>query len=329
MASFSYEEIVQKIQDEKGLSIDEISAKVKEKLNQLSDLISKEGAAHIIANELGVKVYETSPQAKRIKINELNPVHKGVEIVAKVTKMFEVRSFKTATREGKVANLSIADESGFCRLVLWDEKQIKDIEDKKVNEGDVLKITNAYIKENQGKKEVHLGGQGSWEINPAGETLDGVKTYSAPENRLIKDLEENETATVVGTVVQIFEPRFYDSCPQCRKKVVLGEQGMACPNHGVVESIPQAILNIVFDDSTENIRIVCFRENVGKVLEMEDVTVLRDNPEKFREVQRAVAGKQLKITGRVSRNTFFDRLEMLANAIEDADPKSLSAELQN
>ena len=103
---------------------------------------------------------------------------------------------------------------------------------------------------------------------------------------------------------------------------------MACEVHGRVQSVVQAILNIVFDDGTDNIRVVCFRDNVNKVLELEDVGVLRNDPDKFREVQRKVAGKQLKIQGRVNKNTFFDRLEMLANSVEEANPKELALELQ-
>ena len=331
MANIKYEDIVQKIQQERGLSIDEINVKIKEKLDQLSDLISKEGAAHIVANELGVKVYDVS-KPKRAKINELTPMLKGAEVVAKVTKLWEVRSFKTPTREGRVANLSIGDETGFSRLVLWDEKQIKEIEEGKIKEGDIVKVMNGYVKENnRGSMEVHLGSSGSWKINPDGETIENVKSnpgFAPAEKKYIRDLQENDNVTLIGTVVQIFEPRFYDSCPECRKKVVMNETGMGCATHGDVESVPQAILNIVFDDGTDNIRIVCFRDNVNKVLELEDAIELRDNQEKFREVQRNVAGKQLKITGRVNKNTFFDRLEMLANTIEDADPKELAVELK-
>jgi ssDNA-binding replication factor A large subunit len=328
MANLSYEDIIQKIQEEKGISTDEIAVKIKEKLNQLSDLISKEGAAHIVANELGVKVYDAIQKAKRVKLNELDPTVKNVELAAKVTRLFEVRTFKTPVREGKVANMSIADETGFSRLVLWDENHIKLMEEGKIKEGDIILIKNGYIKVNNARNEVHLGGQGSLDVNPEGITIEGVKEYAAPEKKDIKDLAENDNATIVGTVVQIFEPRFYDSCPNCRKKVVQAEEGMVCPAHGKVESVPQAILNIVFDDGTENIRIVCFRENVNKVLELEDATVLRDNPDKFREVQRKVAGRQLIINGRINKNTFFDRLEMLANTVEEADPKQLAMELQ-
>ena len=149
MTTLVYEEIVKKICEEKQMDHEEVHLRVKEKLRQLSDLISKEGAAHIVANELGVKVYEIPKNlGRRISISELNPAFKGVEMLVKVLKINEVRTFKTAAREGRVMNLLVGDESGTCRLVLWDEKQIKEVEEGFVKEGMTLKIQNCYVREN-------------------------------------------------------------------------------------------------------------------------------------------------------------------------------------
>ena len=42
--------IIEKIKENSNLTIDDINSKIKEKMDQLSGLISDEGAAHIIAN---------------------------------------------------------------------------------------------------------------------------------------------------------------------------------------------------------------------------------------------------------------------------------------
>ena len=62
----NYDELISKIK-EKGLQEQEIETKITEKLEQLNGLISKEGAAHLIANELGVKLFE---DVGEIKINK-------------------------------------------------------------------------------------------------------------------------------------------------------------------------------------------------------------------------------------------------------------------
>lgn len=329
MVTLGYEAIINKICEEKKIPREDVEIKIKEKLNQLSDLISKDGAAHIVANELGVKVYDNTSALKKVTIQELNPVFKNIEMVAKVLKLNEIRNFKSATREGRVANVMVGDETGTCRLVVWDEKQIKELEEGKIKEGDLLKLSGCYVRENNfGGKEVHMGGTSSWCINPEGQNMGEVKQIQKIEKKHIKDFAENESISVVGTVVQIFEPRFYDACPQCGKKVEFKEEGFACPTHGFVTSVPQAILNMVFDDGTDNIRVTCFRDNVKSVLECDNLLELRDNADKFREIQRKVAGKQLKISGNVKMNTFFNKLELNANFIEDANPKELATDFK-
>lgn len=336
MATLVYEEIVRKICSEKQIQESEVHGRVKEKLQQLSDLISKEGAAHIVANELGVKVYEIPKNlGRRITVSELNPAFKGVEMLVKILKIYEVRTFKTAAREGRVLNLFVGDETGACRLVLWDEKQIKEVEEGFIKEGMTLKVMNCYVRENTfSGKEVHMGSQATWMINPAGESLGTVvsapntPSFAAPPKKAIKDLQENELALIVGTIVQIFEPRFYDGCSSCGKKVTFAGEGFACATHGTVMSVPQPVLNMVFDDGTDNIRVVCFRDAAKTVLELDDVSVLKESPDAFREVQRKVAGKQLKIQGKIQKNTFFNRLEMTANSVSNANPKELAMELQ-
>ena len=54
MAEGNYERILEKISKASGLNIADLEQKVDEKRNKLSGLISKEGAAQVIATELGV-----------------------------------------------------------------------------------------------------------------------------------------------------------------------------------------------------------------------------------------------------------------------------------
>ena len=63
-------EIKQKILASGKLGSDELELKLKAKINELSGLISEEGAAHIIANELGVEIVSTNT-TKKLKIKEI------------------------------------------------------------------------------------------------------------------------------------------------------------------------------------------------------------------------------------------------------------------
>ncbi len=49
-------EIIEKIKEQSGLPEEEIKNKIKEKQRELYGLVSPEGAAHILAKELGIEL---------------------------------------------------------------------------------------------------------------------------------------------------------------------------------------------------------------------------------------------------------------------------------
>ncbi len=328
MVRLSYEQIVEKIKDKANISEEEINSKVNDKLDKLSNLISKEGAAHIVANEMGVKVFE-APKGGRIKIKELEPMQRNIEVLGKVQKHYGVREFKTDTREGKVGSFLIGDDTGLTRITVWDEPLMPDVE--KVKENDIVLVKGAYVKENNGYKEVHLGSGAQIFINPPGESVENVvQVGQKPEaaEKQINDLSERDFATVMGTVVQLFEPRFYEACPECGKKV--NPDTGECNQHGKVEKQLMPVVNIIFDDGTDNIRVVAFRQQADSLLNLDrqKLIALKDNFSAFDELRSKILGKQMKITGKVVKNQMFEKLEMIANNIEEVDSKQVLNELK-
>ena len=330
MIGLSYDQIVSRIKEKTEITDAEIQDKVKKKMEQLSDLISKEGAAHIIAHELNVKLYDNvQPQTLRAKIKELNALMRNVEVLAKVTRIFEIRTFKTEKREGRIASLMLGDETGVTRLVIWDEKVIKEVETGNVKELTTVLLKNGYVRENNGYLELHLGSNGSLVINPLGEIVTEVKAKSLVEKKTIETLQEGEFVRIVGTVMHVFEPKFYDACPTCNKKLELVSETSVCQQHGPVNPKVNCIVNIYFDDGTENIRVVCFSEQAEALFGLDKVKLreLRNNPDRFNEIKTAVLGKQLEISGRVNRNQLFNRLEFMANSLRESNPDELAKEM--
>lgn len=329
MIGLTYEQIIEKIKAEKGLSEEEINAKIKKKLEQLSDLISKEGAAHIIANELGVNLFEKV--SKRFKVKDLSPMLRNIEVAAKIIRLYEIRSFKTEKREGRLAAMLVGDDTANIRVVIWDEPLIKMFEEGQLKEGDTVLIMNAYVRDNNGFKELHLGSGSGIEANPKGVEINVLEKGVGPsfERKRISELNEGDFASICGTVVQLFEPRFYEACPECGKK--LEQQGgkLVCREHNAVsEAAVVPIVNFFMDDGTDNIRVVCFRDHAGRVLNVtkEQLLEIRANPDRFQEVRDSVIGSQLIINGRVRKNEMFNRLEFSASSVEEADPEKLIKE---
>ncbi len=303
MFKMNYEEIVQKIVDEKGITKEEIETKVGEKLKQLNDLISKEGAAHIIANELGVKVFDL--EKKDFKIKDLFVGARNVDLTGKMLRKYEVREFKTERGEGKVVRFMVGDETGSIMAVVWDTKVIDSLNNFK--EGDVVKVTNGYVRNNNGFKEIHLGKDSK--IESSSENIEVGEFKPQRQRKKISDLNVGEFSEINGTVVQIFEPRFYNACPECNKKI-----DGKCATHGDVTAVEVPIMNFFLDDGSDSIRVVAFRENVGKVLGLSSENIKGSD---FNEIRADVLGKQLVVSGRVVKNEMMDRKEVIANDISE------------
>ena len=311
-----YETIINKIIEATSLPRNEIEARVEQKLKDLHDLISREGAAHIVANELNVKLFDNIN--KTLKIGDLNASMSSINLVGRVLNVYEIKSFNNGKRSGRIGSLLIGDETGTTRVVIWDEKLIDDI--KNIQEGCVIKISNAYCKSNNQFNEMHLGSKSQFVVNPENENVGDVKINILSKKKQVKDFQPNELIESYGTIVEVFDPKFYQACPVCNKKVILNDDSFVCQEHQVVVPKQVPIVNFIFDDSTGNIRIVCFRDIAEKIIGKEQVD--------FENVKKENKGRQILIKGRVTKNEMFSRTELVASSIEDLDPAKLIAELE-
>lgn len=323
MLKKNYEELVAIISEKSNLSRKEVEDKVQLKLAQLSDLISREGAAHIIANELGLKLFDTSA---KLQIKNILSGMRNVEVVGKVTRVFELRNFQSGERAGKVASVFIGDETGQIRLTMWG-----DMADNisKMKEGTILKISQAYVKENNGFKELHLGDKAKLEIDPAGITVGEVGTMSKiavgkAERKLIKDLQsDDENKEIFGTIVQVFDPRYFEVCPSCGKRTKQKDGAFYCEAHKNIVPKFSYVFNAFLDDGTENIRVVFFKSQAEKLFQKSEEELLdcKENPSSMEDLKNSILGNQVKIVGRVKKNEMFDRLEFTANLVfTDVNP---------
>lgn len=318
-----YDLIVKKIKENSEMTDEKIELKVKEKLDALSGLISKEGAAHIVANELGVNLFEGV--SGRIKIKDIVDGMRNVEILAKVQNVFEVRDFISNKGTGKVGSFFVADETGAMRVTCWHAATDKMTD---IKTDDVVIVKGGYVRDNQGRLEVHMNENAEIAVNPEGETIgEVVAKVAAPlaQRKKIDDLEEGSNVVeILGTVVQVFDPRFFEICPQCGKRARQREENFVCEAHGNVTPDYSYVMNAFIDDGTESIRGVFFREQAEQLTAKDKESFLeyRKLADKFEEVKTDLLGQIVKISGKVTKNQMFDRLEFLARNVDrNPDPK--------
>lgn len=298
------EMLIEKIK-EKGLTDAQIKSKVKDKLDQLSGLISEEGALHIIANELGVKVMDEG----KLKLKNVLSGMRSLDITAKVLKIYEVREFNKGDKKGKVGNFLIGDETGVMRVVAWNDKA--DLLTS-LKEGTTVKVTAAYTRDNQGKTEIHLGDKS--QVTISDEEIKVASKENVRKN--ISDLKENDdNVEIMGTIVQVFDPRFWPTDPATGKKAVEKEGEYFYEDKPITPDFSY-VTNIFLDDGTENIRVVLWKAQTEKLFEMTHEEIKSKRIAGFEDKKNDLLGKIVKFSGKTSKNQMFDRLEFIAQNVD-------------
>ena len=319
MITLPYETLVEKIVAGSDLSKEVVEERVKKKMSQLSGLISKEGAAHIIGNELNVPLYDE--HSGKVLIKNLLPGLRDVEVVGKILRMYEQRDFEVRGRKGTVASLLLGDETGKIRVTFWGNATEPF---KNFKEDDVLKIKGGYVKENNSFPEVHVNDRTTVTQNPEG--VD-VAVSQKQERKEIKDLKEHDNdVSVLATVVDLSEPRFFQICGECGKRV----KEEACAAHPEKPLTYSYVLNGFLDDGTDNIRAVFFREQAATLLKNDDeaMQALREDAEAFTQKKKEILGSLLLVKGRVTKNKMFERTEFIVQSMQEPSAKEELARME-
>ena len=328
MIKIPYEEIILKINEKTQMQVSEIEDRIEKKLKQLSGLVSREGSAHIVANELGVKIFE--PLSGKLQIKNILSGMRDVETVGKVLQTYETREFLRNDSLSKVASMLIGDETGTIRVVMWGSQADNAA---KLGANDVVKVVGAYVRENNGRKEIHLNDRSQLIINPKGESVNEVNTELKGRRKTIKELNENDNdIELLGTIVQVFDIKFYEVCPRCSKRAKPNVDLFTCPEHGNVIPAYAYVLNAVLDDGTETIRCVFFRNIADKLLNMTQDQPLkfRQEPAEFEAKKNDLLGTIVKVTGRSNKNSMFNRLEFIAQNVNmNPNPEEEMGKLNN
>ncbi|MEM3526161.1 MAG: OB-fold nucleic acid binding domain-containing protein, partial [Candidatus Jordarchaeaceae archaeon] len=249
---------------------EEALKRINEKKKKMGGLLTDDGAAHLVAKELGLDVFEDIDYKKPIlEIKDISLEMRNVTITGRVARIFPTREFTAKDgRKGKMASIILADKSGEIRVVLWGE-HVQNIDKGKLKEGQIIRIFYGYIKEGlRGEPELHVGYRGRIEIGPK-----DVKASDFPKIKtgLVKigEIKPNMTSVdTVGMVQRLF--------PTTEFKRQDGGQGKVCSITLVDET--GGIRTVFWDDQVE------IAENLseGDVIKIEGGYTranLRDEPE--------------------------------------------------
>jgi hypothetical protein len=308
MIKASYEQIVDRISKTSGLNKEEVVRRIGAKKAKFSDLISDEGAAQIVAAELGVTF-----EKQTLKIVDLMMGMKKISVIGKIVDEPMIRGFKRQQQDAEVVSFSIADETSNVRVVLWDTNHISMIKNGTLKNGSVIEIKNADIR-GTANKEIHLNSFS--ELMPSKVDIQAVvMTKESPIVRKIKDIKTNEKVNVRANILQMFNISFFYVCPECNMKATFEGEKAVCPKHGAIMPRKRAILNVTLDDGSENIRATAFNELILKIFNLENESQL-DDPNIVLEKREELLGEEFIFLGRTRKNVLFNRDEFIISDVE-------------
>jgi len=189
--------------------------------------------------EVDVQVQDT------YRVEDLSLGLSDVNLQGLVLSTDAVRTFdRDDGSEGRVANLTLGDETGRVRVTLWDEKADRAEE---IDAGTSVEVVDGYVRERDGDLELHVGSRG------AVEEVDADVTYD-PETTDVADLELGATADIAGGVIETDPKRTFDRDD--------GSEGQ--------------VRNVRIKDETGDIRVALWGEKADLDVDLADYVVVAD-----------------------------------------------------
>ncbi|MFB6195180.1 MAG: single-stranded DNA binding protein, partial [Haloplanus sp.] len=189
--------------------------------------------------EVDVQVQDT------YNVEDLSLGLSDVNLQGRVLSTDTVRTFdRDDGSEGRVANLTLGDETGRVRVTLWDERADRAEE---LDPDTSVEVVDGYVRERDGDLELHVGSRG------AVEEIDADVAYD-PETSDIADLELGGTADIAGGVIETDSKRTFDRDD--------GSEGQ--------------VRNVRIKDETGDIRVALWGEKADLDVDLADYVVVTD-----------------------------------------------------
>lgn len=298
------------ISKKSGKEMRVIDEMVEDKLLEFSGMINREAALHLVARELDVELPKSD--GSRLQVKNLVTGMRNVGFVGRIFKISPINEFSKKNGDrGKVANVFISDGTGYTRVPLWND-QVKMVEDEMLKVGDAVQIVGAMTKDNiYGEVEVAIGKFGAIkkiddDSVPSLESV-GRNIFSSGTARVkIVDLVPGNFE-ISGTIVNVFRGNFVFETDSGEKAI---------------------FISCSIDDGSSEIRSVFFKslaEEISKLTAKDLETLVPD--QRLELARSRVMGMEVVVSGKVKKNKFFDRLEMVADSVKPINPLEESKRL--
>jgi replication factor A1 len=129
---------------------EEFDSDIKKRFVEYEGLLSEEAISYLIADEKD-RIIPTKQKVSDLKHGE------SASLDVKVQEIKEPREFKRKNgSSGQVVNVIVFDETGKCRLTLWD-KDVEFVKSGNITNDSKIRIVNGYVKITDFGTEISVG----------------------------------------------------------------------------------------------------------------------------------------------------------------------------
>lgn len=129
---------------------EEFESEIKKRNEEYEGLLSEEAISYLIVDEKG-RIIPTKQKVSELKHGE------SASLEVNVHEIKEPREFKRKNgSSGQVVNVIVFDETGKCRLTLWD-KDVEAVKNGIITNDSKIRIVNGYVKITDFGTEISCG----------------------------------------------------------------------------------------------------------------------------------------------------------------------------
>lgn len=240
----STEELIQEILRQNPLlSLQQIQTKLNSERIRTNGLLCDETLLRLIAAKNGAIVQQNHfANSGVLPSNKLLPGLHDVTVAGRLIAVSPPKTFQGAEKSGRFATVTLLDEGGILRVVLWDER-VELIEKGELKPNHSVRLLHGYTKQDRnGKTELHLGKKSQIEIDPFEET-----SKYPPVGRFASKISTlnafSGNVLVLGTI-----------------KAVLGKNSFSRPDGG-----SGTILKLTLEDESGQVTVVVWNEKTDEL----------------------------------------------------------------
>jgi replication factor A1 len=229
-------------------TLEQLKELIEEKKRRIgAGYLTDQGALFLVAADLGIS-FENTPQSQ-VGIKDLYVGARDINLSVRILSIYPIRKYTRKDSEDQIENrtLTVFDQDGGIRVKLWN-KLAHGPDELRLKPGDLVRITNGYIKSGlDGKPVVNLGESSNIELES--ENRESIPDLESIKLDVDKVTTEQEHIVIDGVIKSA--PRIVE---------------FSDPRGEVKKSLQTILSN---GDSTRNLRVAIWNvseNNIPRIL---------------------------------------------------------------